>query len=180
MPDTPNLRPATRDERTQSLSFALRFTGRKRLYDADETTARIIASGWSSSWSGRDMWSCTSHHWASVTRWRTWPIGLTRPRRRAGASGSASVFLGALTCRPSGHIRSVSSGAGRSRFAGSQAASPQPCGPVGLVQDRCCAMLADRGEQFVSMLLGPNASSTNGCLPGCSLPYQAPCDHATG
>ena len=35
MPDTPNLRPATRDELTQSLSFALRFNGRKRVHDAD-------------------------------------------------------------------------------------------------------------------------------------------------
>jgi hypothetical protein len=43
MPDTPNLGPATRDERTQSLSFALRFNGRKRMHDADETMARITA-----------------------------------------------------------------------------------------------------------------------------------------
>jgi len=43
MPDTPNLRPATRDELTQSLSFALRFNGRKRVHDADETMARITA-----------------------------------------------------------------------------------------------------------------------------------------
>jgi hypothetical protein len=43
MPDTPNLRPATPDELTQSLSFALRFNGRKRVLDADETMARITA-----------------------------------------------------------------------------------------------------------------------------------------
>jgi hypothetical protein len=43
MPDTLNLRPATRDELTQSLSFALRFNGRKRTHDADETMARITA-----------------------------------------------------------------------------------------------------------------------------------------
>ena len=43
MPDTPNLRPATRDELTQSLSFALRFNGRKRVHDADETMAQITA-----------------------------------------------------------------------------------------------------------------------------------------
>ena len=43
MPDTPNLRPATRDELTQSLSFALRFNGRKRVRDADEAMARIAA-----------------------------------------------------------------------------------------------------------------------------------------
>jgi hypothetical protein len=34
MPDTPNLRPATRDELTQSLSFTLRVNGRKRVHDA--------------------------------------------------------------------------------------------------------------------------------------------------
>jgi hypothetical protein len=43
MPDTPSLRPATRDELTQSLSFALRFSGRKRVHDADETMAQITA-----------------------------------------------------------------------------------------------------------------------------------------
>jgi hypothetical protein len=43
MPDTPNRRPATRDELTQSLSFSLRFNGRKRVHDADETMARITA-----------------------------------------------------------------------------------------------------------------------------------------
>jgi hypothetical protein len=44
MPDTPDLRPATRDELTQSLSFALRFNGRKRAHGADETMARITAA----------------------------------------------------------------------------------------------------------------------------------------
>jgi len=43
MADTPNLRPATRDEIMQSLSFALRFNGRKRVHDADEIMARITA-----------------------------------------------------------------------------------------------------------------------------------------
>jgi hypothetical protein len=43
MPDTPTLRPATRDELTQSRSFALRYNGRKRAHDADETMARITA-----------------------------------------------------------------------------------------------------------------------------------------
>jgi len=43
MPDTPNLHPASRDELTQSLSFALRFNGRKRVHDADEMMARVIA-----------------------------------------------------------------------------------------------------------------------------------------
>jgi hypothetical protein len=41
MPDTPNLHPATRDELTQSLSFALRFNGRKRARSADELMAQI-------------------------------------------------------------------------------------------------------------------------------------------
>jgi hypothetical protein len=44
MPDTPTLRPATRDELTQSLSFALLFNGRKHLHDADEIMARITAA----------------------------------------------------------------------------------------------------------------------------------------
>jgi hypothetical protein len=35
MPDTPNLRPAAPDKLTQSLSFALRVNGRKRVHDAD-------------------------------------------------------------------------------------------------------------------------------------------------
>jgi hypothetical protein len=35
--------PATRAELTQSLSFALRFNGRKRVHDADEIMARITA-----------------------------------------------------------------------------------------------------------------------------------------
>jgi hypothetical protein len=43
MSDTPTLRPATRDEITQSLSFALRFNGRKRVHDADEAMSRITA-----------------------------------------------------------------------------------------------------------------------------------------
>jgi hypothetical protein len=43
MPDTPKLRPATRDELTQSLSFALRFNGRKRVHSADELMADITA-----------------------------------------------------------------------------------------------------------------------------------------
>jgi hypothetical protein len=43
MPDTPKLRPATRDELVQSLSFALRFNGRKRVHGADEIMAQITA-----------------------------------------------------------------------------------------------------------------------------------------
>ena len=41
MPDTPNLRPATRDELTWSLSFALRFNGRRRIHRADDLMAQI-------------------------------------------------------------------------------------------------------------------------------------------
>ena len=41
--DTPKLRPATRDERAQSLSFALRFKGRNREHGADEIMANITA-----------------------------------------------------------------------------------------------------------------------------------------
>ena len=43
MPDTPKLRPATREELAQSLSFALRFNGRKRERGADEIMANITA-----------------------------------------------------------------------------------------------------------------------------------------
>jgi hypothetical protein len=43
MPNTPKLRPATRDELAQSLSFALRFNGRKRVHGADEIMANITA-----------------------------------------------------------------------------------------------------------------------------------------
>ena len=39
----PDLRPATRDELTQSLSFALPFNGRERTHDANEVMARITA-----------------------------------------------------------------------------------------------------------------------------------------
>ena len=43
MPDRPNLRPATRDELTKSLSFALRFNGRQRIHSVDELMAQITA-----------------------------------------------------------------------------------------------------------------------------------------
>jgi hypothetical protein len=43
MPETPHLRPATPDEIAESLSFALRFNGRKRVHDADDMMARITA-----------------------------------------------------------------------------------------------------------------------------------------
>jgi hypothetical protein len=43
MSNTSNLRAATRDELTQSLSFALRFNGRKRVHSANELMADITA-----------------------------------------------------------------------------------------------------------------------------------------
>jgi len=43
MPNEPPLRPATADEIAQTLSFALRFDGRKRVHTGDETMARITA-----------------------------------------------------------------------------------------------------------------------------------------
>jgi hypothetical protein len=43
MTDTPNIRPATPDELASALSFALRYTGRKRTFQADELVARIAA-----------------------------------------------------------------------------------------------------------------------------------------
>jgi hypothetical protein len=43
MPDTPHLRPATADEIAQSLTFALRYDGRKRVHRADEIMAWITA-----------------------------------------------------------------------------------------------------------------------------------------
>jgi hypothetical protein len=39
----PDLRPATRDEIAQSLSFALQFEGRKRVHQADSFMARTTA-----------------------------------------------------------------------------------------------------------------------------------------
>jgi hypothetical protein len=43
MPDTPNLRQASRDELRSSLSFALRYNGRRRIHSADELMADITA-----------------------------------------------------------------------------------------------------------------------------------------
>jgi hypothetical protein len=39
----PELRPATSDEIATSLSFALRYDGRKRVHHADDAMARITA-----------------------------------------------------------------------------------------------------------------------------------------
>jgi hypothetical protein len=43
MTDIPPLRLASQDEITESLSFALRYDGRKRVRDADDAMARITA-----------------------------------------------------------------------------------------------------------------------------------------
>jgi hypothetical protein len=43
MPDTPHLRPATPDEIAETLSFALRYEGRRRVHHADDMMARITA-----------------------------------------------------------------------------------------------------------------------------------------
>jgi hypothetical protein len=43
MTDTPNLRPTTSDEIAETLSFALRYDGRKRVHHADELMAKITA-----------------------------------------------------------------------------------------------------------------------------------------
>jgi hypothetical protein len=43
MTETPPLRPATADEIVETLSFALRYHGRKRVYHADDVMARITA-----------------------------------------------------------------------------------------------------------------------------------------
>jgi hypothetical protein len=43
MLDTPPLRPAKRDDVIQSLAFALRFDGRRRVHTADEMMSLITA-----------------------------------------------------------------------------------------------------------------------------------------
>ena len=43
MSAAPSLRPATPDEIADTLSFALRYQGRRRVHDADDTMARITA-----------------------------------------------------------------------------------------------------------------------------------------
>jgi hypothetical protein len=43
MTDTPHLRPATADEIAEALAFALLYTGRKRVHDADQAMSRITA-----------------------------------------------------------------------------------------------------------------------------------------
>ena len=43
MSDEPDLRPATASEIADSLSFALRYDGRRRVHHADDAMARITA-----------------------------------------------------------------------------------------------------------------------------------------
>ena len=43
MSDEPDLRPATPSELDDSLSFALRYDGRRRVHHADDAMARITA-----------------------------------------------------------------------------------------------------------------------------------------
>jgi hypothetical protein len=43
MTSEPSLRPATADEIATSLSFALRYDGRKRVHHADDIMAKITA-----------------------------------------------------------------------------------------------------------------------------------------
>jgi hypothetical protein len=43
MPDDDRLRPATTEEVQETLSFALRYAGRRRVHHADETMAWITA-----------------------------------------------------------------------------------------------------------------------------------------
>ena len=43
MPDTPAIRPTTHDELADTLAFALRYEGRKRVHHADDAMARIAA-----------------------------------------------------------------------------------------------------------------------------------------
>jgi len=43
MQNTPTLRPATPDEIAETLAFALRYEGRKRVHHADDAMAQIAA-----------------------------------------------------------------------------------------------------------------------------------------
>ena len=90
MPDAPKLRPATRDELAQSLSFALRFNGRKRERGADEIMANITAdrliehlerSGY--------VVMCKPGLAACTAPRATWAPRSRRPRRSTGASSEA-------------------------------------------------------------------------------------------
>ena len=43
MPDAALLRPAMQDEIAETLSFTLRYSGRRRMHDADDAMGRITA-----------------------------------------------------------------------------------------------------------------------------------------
>lgn len=43
MPDDAHLHPATLEEIAETLSFALRYAGRKRVHHADDVMARVTA-----------------------------------------------------------------------------------------------------------------------------------------
>jgi hypothetical protein len=43
MPDADKLTPASPEDIAAALAFALRFAGRKRIHDADEILAKIVA-----------------------------------------------------------------------------------------------------------------------------------------
>jgi hypothetical protein len=49
--DRDPLTPATADDVADALAFALRFSGRKRVHNADELCRRSSPSAWSSTWS---------------------------------------------------------------------------------------------------------------------------------
>ncbi len=44
MTDAPDLRPATPEEIAETLSYALRFDGRRRVHQADSMMAEIVAA----------------------------------------------------------------------------------------------------------------------------------------
>jgi hypothetical protein len=88
MPDTPSLRPATRDELTQSLSFALRLNGRKRVHDADEVMARITAERLVEHLERSGYAVMHKPPLGQLGRRGTWRGGLRRPRRSTTASSA--------------------------------------------------------------------------------------------
>ena len=116
MPDTPNLRPATRDELMQSLSFALQFNGRKRVHDADELMARITAERLVEHLERSGYVVMHKPHWATMGRRGTWPGGLRRRRSRAGAISSDFCGCGALTFRRPGRGRGALPGTAYGRI----------------------------------------------------------------
>lgn len=92
MPDTPNLRPATQTSSRNP------YPSPSGSADGSACTTRTRRwhgsppSGWSSTWSGRDTWSCTSRRLASMGHRGTSLVGLRRPRGRTGTSSSPRVM----------------------------------------------------------------------------------------